>query len=424
MDAGGAVPDSRTTRATVLGMLLLVYTFNFIDRQIIGILAVPIKAELALTDTQLGALGGLAFALFYTALGIPVAMLADRRSRTGIITVALLLWSGFTALCGLATGFWQLFLCRLGVGIGEAGGVAPSYALIADYFPSTQRARALAIYSLGIPIGSATGVLLGGWIASAVDWRTAFFVVGLGGIAIAPLFRRLVREPVRGRFDRPVAPAPAPPIRAVLAHLARKPSFWLLSFGASCSSIVGYGLMFWLPSFFRRSLGLSLWDVSLFYGTLLLLGGIIGVLGGGVLADRLGTARRSAYALVPAAAFVLAVPFYVAGVLSETPILSFLFLLPPTALGLMWLGPVLAALQHLAPPAMRATTSAIFLFINNLIGIGFGTLFFGFVSDALGASQGDNALRDAIILGLAFYVLAAILFLAAATRLEREWERQ
>ena len=293
----------------MLGMLLLVYTFNFIDRQIIGILAVPIKAELALTDTQLGALGGLAFALFYTALGIPIALLADRRSRTWIVTSALLLWSGFTALCGLATGFWQLFLCRLGVGVGEAGGVAPSYSLIADYFPSAQRGRAMAIYSLGIPIGSASGVVLGGWIASTVDWRTAFFVVGLSGIAIAPLFRFVVREPVRGRFDRQIAKAPAASIRSVFAHVARKPSFWLLSFGASCSSIVGYGLMFWLPSFFRRSLGLTLFDVSLFYGALLLVGGIIGVLGGGMLVDRIGTARRSAYALVPAAAFLLAIPF-------------------------------------------------------------------------------------------------------------------
>ena len=420
MGSGDAVPDSRATRATVLGMLLLVYAFNFIDRQIIGILAVPIKAELALTDTQLGALGGLAFALFYTALGVPVAMLADRRSRTWIITGALVVWSGFTALCGLATGFWQLFLCRLGVGVGEAGGVAPSYSLIADYFPSAQRARALAVYSLGIPIGSATGVLLGGWIASTVDWRTAFFVVGLSGIAIAPLFRWLVREPVRGRFDRQVAAAPVPPVRAVFAHVARCPSFWLLSFGASCSSIVGYGLMFWLPSFFRRSLGLSLIDVSLFYGALLLVGGVIGVLAGGVLADRLGAARRSAYALVPAAAFVIAIPFYVAGVLSETPVLSFLLLLPPTALGLMWLGPVLAALQHLAPPSMRATASAMFLFINNLIGIGFGTLFFGFVSDALGG--GSTSLRDAILIGLGFYALAAALFGVASTRLEQDWQ--
>lgn len=426
MDDRGAVPYSRATRASVLGMLLLVYTFNFIDRQIVGILAVPIKADLGLTDTQLGALGGLAFALFYTALAIPIAVLADRRSRTWIITIALVLWSGFTALCGLATGFWQLFLCRVGVGVGEAGGVAPAYSLIADYFPSAQRGRALAIYSLGIPVGSAAGVLLGGWIASTVDWRSAFLAVGLAGIVIAPLFRLVVREPVRGRFDRPVASgAPAaivPPIGVVFAHMIRKPSFLLLSFGASCSSIVGYGLMFWLPSFFLRSLGLTLFDVSLFYGALLLVGGIIGVLGGGILGDRLGTARRSAYAVVPAVAFLVAIPFYVVGVLSTTPVVSFLVLLPPTALGLMWLGPVLAALQHLAPPEMRATASAMFLFINNLIGIGGGTLFFGFVSDLLGASNGESSLRNAILIGLTFYGAAAGLFFAASMRLDADWE--
>ena len=424
MSERDAVPDSRATRASVLGMLLLVYTFNFIDRQIVGILAAPIKADLGLSDTQLGALGGLAFALFYTALGIPIAVIADRRSRTWIITIALLLWSGFTALCGLATGFWQLFLCRVGVGVGEAGGVAPAYSLIADYFPSAQRGRALAIYSLGIPVGSAAGVLLGGWIASAVDWRTAFLAVGLIGIGIAPLFRLIVREPPRGRFDSQAvsATAAAVPIGAVFAHMLRKPSFLLLSFGASCSSIVGYGLMFWLPSFFLRSLGMTLFDVSLFYGALLLVGGVIGVLGGGILADRLGAAQRSAYALVPATAFVIAIPFYVAGVLSTMPLLSFLLLLPPTALGLLWLGPVLAALQHLAPPAMRATASALFLFVNNLIGIGGGTLFFGFVSDTLGASPGNTSLRDAILIGLGFYAVAAALFFAAAKHLDADWE--
>ena len=242
-------------------MLIVVYTFNFIDRQIVGILAGPIKAELGLSDTQLGMMGGLAFALFYTALGVPIGLLADRRSRVWIMTVALALWSGFTALCGVAQNFWQLFLSRMGVGVGEAGGVAPAYSLIADYFPPAERARALAVYSFGIPLGSAAGIFLGGWIASTIDWRTAFIVVGLAGLALAPIFRLVVRDPVRGRFDPPRAQTTAPPFGEVMRTLAAKPSFWLLSFGAGSCSILGYGLIFWLPSFFARTYGLELLEV-------------------------------------------------------------------------------------------------------------------------------------------------------------------
>ena len=180
-----------------LAMLLLVYSFNFLDRQILSILAQPVKADLRLTDAQLGMLGGLAFAILYSTLAIPLALLADRTSRTWVITVSLAVWSGFTALCGAAGSFTQMFLFRLGVGVGEAGGVAPSYALIADTFRPEWRARALAIYSLGIPLGAAAGVLLGGYIAAAVEWRTAFFAVGIAGLAIAPAFRWLVRDPPR-----------------------------------------------------------------------------------------------------------------------------------------------------------------------------------------------------------------------------------
>ena len=218
----------------VLAVLILAYTFNFLDRQILGILAGPIKAELGLSDSQLGLMGGLAFALFYTGLGVPIAALADRWSRTWIMTGALTLWSAFTALCGFATGFWQLFLCRMGVGVGEAGGVAPAYSLISDYFPKEQRARALAAYSFGIPIGSALGILFGGLIAHAIDWRAAFIVVGLAGVALAPVFRFVVREP-----PREAAPAPAAaavPTGAGIRLLLAKPSFWLISLGAAWPS--------------------------------------------------------------------------------------------------------------------------------------------------------------------------------------------
>jgi MFS family permease len=406
----------------VLFMLIVVYTFNFIDRQIVGILAGPIKAELGLSDTQLGLMGGLAFALFYTALGVPIGLLADRKSRVWIMTAALALWSGFTALCGVAQNFWQLFLARMGVGVGEAGGVAPAYSLIADYFPPAERARALAVYSFGIPLGSAAGIFLGGWIASTVDWRTAFIVVGLAGVALAPLFRLAVRDPVRGRFDPPRAQATAPPFAEVMRTLAAKPSFWLLSFGAGSCSILGYGLIFWLPSFFARTYGLELLQVSQFYGSIILVGGVIGIWGGGWLGDRLGGADRGAYARIPAVAFLIAAPCYAVGVMSNALPLTYAMFLIPQALGLMWLGPVLSAVQHIAPASMRTTASASFLFINNLIGIGVGTVLIGWISEQLAPSFGDQSLRYSILIGLSFYLLSAALFFLASRRLDRDWE--
>jgi predicted MFS family arabinose efflux permease len=226
-------------RAYVLCMLVLVYTFNFIDRQIVGILAIPIKEDLGLTDTQLGLMGGLAFALLYTTLAIPIAMAADRMSRTWIMTGALVVWSGMTALCGTAQNFWQLFFARVGVGIGEAGGVAPAYSLISDFFPPNQRARALSVFSFGIPIGSALGIVFGGIIATLVDWRFAFLVVGVAGIVLAPIFRATVREPVRGAFDVGGSQSGAASLTEIMRVLLRKPSFWGLSLGASFSSMIG-----------------------------------------------------------------------------------------------------------------------------------------------------------------------------------------
>ena len=414
---------------TVLGVLIVAYTFNFLDRQILGILAGPIKAELGLTDSQLGLMGGLAFALFYTGLGIPVAWLADRWSRTWIMTGALALWSGFTALCGFATGFWTLFLARMGVGVGEAGGVAPAYSLIADYFPKSQRARALAAYSFGIPIGSALGILFGGLIAHAIDWRAAFIIVGLAGIAFAPIFRLIVKEPRRGAQDEPaVAPvpplaeqAPAAPPPGAVALLLRKPSFWLISLGAAASSVCGYGVAFWLPSFFERSLGMSLVDRSIFLGIITLVGGVIGVWAGGWLGDRLGPKRPAAYLLVPAAAFLIALPCFFMAIQSKSLALAFVLFIIPQGLNLAWLGPVITAVQHLVPVAQRSVASACFLFVNNLIGLGLGTWYFGAVSDALTPRFGEESLRYAIYSGLAFYLVASALFVIGARRLKHDW---
>ena len=420
-DATHAGTESPRYRILVLAMLVLVYTFNFIDRQIIGILAVPIKADLGLSDTQLGLMGGLAFALFYTLLGIPIAMLADRSNRTAIITVALVFWSAMTAVCGLAQNFWQLFLARLGVGVGEAGGVAPAYSLVADYFPPHQRARALGVYSFGVPIGSSLGVLFGGVIASLIDWRTAFIVVGVAGVVLAPIFKAVVREPVRGRFDAQGATGKPAAFGEVMRVLLGKRSFWGLAFGASASSMVGYGLFFWLPSFFVRSYQFALLDASLYYAAILLVGGIAGIWMGGALADRFGAAKRRMFAIIPAIAFLATIPFYVGAVTSGSPSLSFVLFLVPTALGLVWLGPVLSSIQHVVPPHMRATASAIFLFINNLIGIGLGTVALGALSDALSVRFGADSLRYAILAGTVFYLVAAALFLLSAKRLERDW---
>lgn len=403
-------------RNFALAMLLLVYTFNFVDRQILGILASAIKTDLQLSDKQLGLLGGLAFALLYSTLAIPLAWIADRTSRTWVITLSLALWSLFTGVCGFAMSFGQLFAARIGVGVGEAGGIAPSYAVIADMFPPRSRARALSVYSLGIPLGSAAGVLLGGYIAARVDWRTAFFVVGAAGLLLAPVFRLLVREPVR---DAPVAGRA--PVGRVFAILAAKPSFWLLALGAASSSMLGYGLAFWLPSLLKRSFHLGLVETAQFYGAVLLIGGVPGILLGGYVGDRFGGRDRAVYARAPAIAFLVAVPLFAAGIMSTSIAAAFLLFLIPQALVYLWLAPVVTAVQHLVPAHMRATASASFLLINNLIGLGAGSFVLGAVSDGLTARFGDEALRYSMLGGLSLYLLAGVLMWLASKPLRADW---
>jgi MFS family permease len=414
------IPAAQATtgrKALVLAMLLIVYTFNFVDRQILGILAGPIQAELQLSDTQLGVLGGLAFAILYSTLAVPLAWLADRTSRTWVIAGSLGIWSAFTALCGVATGFVQLCACRLGVGVGEAGGVAPSYALIGDTFPPQQRARALAIYSLGIPLGSALGVLFGGYIAATVNWRAAFLSIGIAGLVFAPLFKLLVREPKR----HDPAGQPKPRFMDVVRILAAKRSFWLLAFGAASSSMMGYGLGFWLPSLLRRSFGLDLIEASRFFGALALTGGVAGIILGGWLGDWLGARDRAAFARVPTIAYVICVPLYAAAMLAPSVWLSFALFVVPQALAYVWLGPVITAVQHLVPAPMRATASASFLLINNLIGVGAGALSIGWLSDRLMPDFGDDALRVALLISLVYYLMAALFMGLAAKHLRTEW---
>jgi MFS family permease len=400
----------------VLALLLLAYIFNYLDRQILGILAGPIIADLHLTDTQFGVLSGPPFALLYSLLGVPFALFADRTSRSRVIAAALALWSGFTALCGSASSFWQLFVFRMGVGVGEAGGVAPSYALIADYFEPRRRARALAIFSLGVPIGLALGMLIGAYIAHAIDWRAAFYAMGIAGVLLAPVMLYFVRDPERSPNAAEMAP-----IGQVFPMLAKMPVFWLLAFAASSSSLCGYGLAVWTPSVLERSFGLGLVERGQFLASVLLIGGCSGVFAGGWLADRLGALDRGWYAKLPAIAWLVTAPTFAAGLLAPNLTIAWPLLLIPNALNILWLGPVITAVQHLVPRHMRATASASFLLINNLVGLGVGPLLIGRLSDALKQSYGSEALRYAAVGCTAFYLVAAALMFACIPALRASW---
>ena len=401
----------------VLALLLLAYIFNFLDRTILNILAGPIIADLQLTDTEFGAITGLAFAILYSVMGVPLALLADRTSRSRVIAGALAVWSGFTALCGTATSFGQLFFYRLGVGVGEAGGVAPSYALIADYFPPQRRARALAIFSLGIPLGLAGGTLIGAYLATWIDWRAAFLVMGVAGLVLAPVMLLVVRDVRHGPGGQVTPPA----LLSAFPIIARKPTFWLMAVAASCSSLAGYGLAAWTPSVLERSFGFSLIERGQFLASIFLIGGTAGVFAGGWLADRLGQGDRRWYARLPAIAWLITAPTFAIGLMTQNLWIAWPLLLIPNALNILWLGPVATAVQHLVPRPMRSTASASFLLINNLIGLGVGPMLIGALSDLFKARFGTEALRYAAVSVVGFYLLAALLMLLAVRRLRQDW---
>jgi MFS family permease len=401
----------------VLSLLLIAYIFNFLDRTILNILAGSIIADLKLTDTEFGAITGLAFAILYSVMGVPLALLADRTSRSRVIAGALAVWSGFTALCGTATSFLQLFIFRLGVGVGEAGGVAPSYALISDYFPPHRRARALAIFSLGIPLGLAGGTLIGAYLATWIDWRAAFAVMGAAGLILAPVMLWVVRD----ISNDPARRASAPPLLSTFPIIARKPTFWLMAVAASCSSLAGYGLAAWTPSVLERSFGFTLIERGQFLASIFLIGGTAGVFAGGWLADRLGQGDKRWYGRLPAIAWLITAPTFALGLMTQNLWLAWPLLLIPNALNILWLGPVATAVQHLVPSPMRSTASASFLLINNLIGLGVGPMLIGAISDLFKERYGTEALRYATVSVLGFYVLAAILMFLAMRRMREDW---
>jgi predicted MFS family arabinose efflux permease len=385
-------------RRYALGLMLAIYVVNFVDRQIFAILIEPIKADIHLTDTQLGFLGGIAFAIFYTFAGIPIARWADKGSRRNIVTLALLIWSCMTAVTGLARNFWMLLVARVGVGIGEAGCSPPIHSLISDYFPPERRGTALSTYALGIPIGGAIGTLAGGWIGEYFGWRTAFLVVGIPGIILAIVTRLTLREPPRG-FSDGVEAKPAvsteTSVMEVFRFLWRLKSFRHLSFAAALHGFVGYGVGLFIPSFFIRIHGFGLAETST-YLFLIGLTGMIGTFSGGYLSDRIGRDDKRWYMWIPGMATIGAVPFAVLFYTTQDPMLALFLAVPGAILGPMYLGPSFAMTQALVTPGMRALASALLLFILNIIGLGLGPWFVGFLSDYLNPIYGVQSLRYAL----------------------------
>ena len=408
----------------VAATLAVVYTFNFLDRQFLSVLAEPVRRDLHLSDTQLGLLTGLMFALFYTGFGIPVAALADRTNRVRIIAVAYALWSLFTAACGMATGFGTLALARMGMGIGEAGGSPPSYTLISDYFPPQRRGVALAIYSLGVPMGTLFGAMSGGLIAAAFGWRVAFIALGAAGLLLAPLVLLVVREPPRGRYDSAEArAAPASPVQALIAF-SRRPELLFTALSAGLTAFIGYALLNWTPAFLMREKGMSLREVAIWYALVSGLSAAFGSWASGVLVDRLGKARPAAYALVPGIAVLISLPLVLAFIFAPTWPIALACFVVPGILIQSYLAPCLAVVQNAMPPAQRGVAAAFLLFVLNLIGLGGGPVFVGMMSDHFKAQYGVHALKAALVSVSPVFLLAFLSQMAAAFYMARHARKQ
>jgi MFS family permease len=415
----------------VLGVLVVVYVFNFIDRQILAILAPSIQQDLGLSDTQLGALSGVAFGIFYATLGIPIARLADRYSRVNIIAICLAIWSLMTAVSGLATNFWQLLIARIGVGIGEAGGSPPSHSLLADYFAPERRATALGIYALGIPVGILFGNLAGGWINEFFGWRNAFFVVGIPGVILAIMMKLSVKEPPRG-YSEPKKNQTATSsedkvsFAEVLRCMWSYKSFRQLSLGAATQAFVGYGAIAFMPLFLVRTYGMSSAEVGTALGLIIGIGGGFGTFLGGLLGDRLGTKDVRWYMRIPAIGFGIAVPFGAAVFLVDSVVLSLALYIVPAFMVNLYTGPTFGMTQSLAPLAMRAAASALLLFIINIIGLVFGPTTVGFLSDILQNSwqmTDVQALRTALLLTNFVYIISMTNYWLASRHLKNDLAR-
>ncbi len=407
-------------RRYVLGLLMLIYFISFIDRQIFSILLQSIKKDLLISDSLLGVLTGLAFALFYTTLGIPIARLADRFSRRNIIVIALSLWSVMTALCGLAVGFWSLFFARMGVGVGEAGSTPPSHSIVSDYFPAKERATALSILACGGPIAVGVGFALGGILNEMMGWRETFIVVGLPGVAVGLLALFTLREPPRGHADGMTDTGQQPGFFETFGYLLKCRTFLFLSTAMSMHSFVAYGLLNWMPAFFERTHGLTTSEIGTKLGISAVLGGVCGMLPGGFLADRLAKRDLRWYSWVGGISLVSSVPFIAVTLMSTNTDYAFIAFGFVACLLNVCVGNSFSIAQSIAPLRMRASSTALFFLIVNLIGIGLGPMLVGVMSDVF-ASHGDDSLKSSLMLLIVVPILSGTLFALTAPSISRDY---
>jgi MFS family permease len=368
----------------------------------------------------MGFLSGPTFGIFYALAGIPVARLSDRGSRRAVIAFSVTLWSAMTALTGFARGFWQLAFARFGVAIGEAGGTPPSHSLLSDYFPPERRASALALYANGIYVGAGLAFLLGGWVVTRFDWRTAYFAVGVVGLPLALLVWATVRELPRGSSDaKGAAAGEVPPFRAALRELLAKPAYRWLVAAACCQALAGYGILNWGAEFFARVHGMTRLEIGTWLGLTILVGGCAGVTLGGWLADRLGARDPRWFLRLPAVVAVAGLPFALLFLLLPTPKAALLAFAPYYAISNMYVGPLWSTAQNLARPQLRATASALLLLILNIFGLMLGPLAVGVANDALAPEHGAHAIRWSLLGVVLTGGLSSILYWIGSRHLAR-----
>ncbi|GAA0650345.1 spinster family MFS transporter [Brevundimonas lenta] len=404
-----------------LGALWFIYVLNFLDRQLLSILAKPIQDTLNISDSQLGLLGGLYFAFFYCFIAIPVGWLADRTNRVAVVAVACGIWSAATMACGMARNYGELAVARMTVGFGEAGGVPPSYAIITDSFPPGRRGMALGIYNLGPPVGAAIGIAFGASVAAAFSWRAAFIVIGLVGLVAALALILIVKEPKRGGLD-PVS-ATDGPARAGFWETVRmffsRPTLVLASLGSGVTQIVTYGLGNFAVLFLMREKGMTLENVALWYALVVAIGMSGGIFVSGWLIDRFTRRSKRAYAMLPAISLALAVPFYIAFVWAPSWPLALAFLIGPTFLNYFYLSSSVALVQGEVRPNQRVMSGALLLLVMNFIGMGVGPTYVGMASDFFRATHPENSLQIALYTLIPVYFAAIGLFLWLAKVLGR-----
>tara|TARA_B110001454_G_scaffold180213_1_gene173746 strand:- start:348 stop:1667 length:1320 start_codon:yes stop_codon:yes gene_type:complete len=424
-DSTAGQPVQQGDRAgMVLGLLCFVYVLNFLDRQLVSILAKPIQEELGISDSQLGKITGLYFALFYCFIAIPVGWLADRTNRVKVLSVACALWSVATAACGMAGNYTQLVVARMAVGVGEAGGVPPSYAIISDSFPRERRGTAMAIFNLGPPLGSALGVAFGAYLAATFDWRIPFYVIGAIGVITAVVVYLVIVEPKRGQFDEPLAklheqPAVTPGFTETIKLFFSNPLLLLAALASGGANFITYGISNFATLFLMREKGMELQEVAIWYALVVGIGMSAGIITSGRLIDKFSARSRTAYAIIPAYSLLLALPFFLAFVWSPGWELALLFLTIPMFLNSFFLSATVTFVQGEVPADKRVMSGALLLLVMNLIGLGLGPTYVGMVSDYFRPSQGIHSLQAALFALAPMYLIAATLYFALARLINR-----